>query len=320
MITDKDVIQNLNFMCRTYDGINKLIVSTKNRLQSLNPEAIVKLNDIIQSMESQKGKVSRRIEKELDFWPIWSEWMKGVPGIGSAIGGNLIILYYYRFMPICKDCGTVLEKKDKTFWCSKCEKSVKGEGNLHHKIEIKDFPMISSWWHYLGMHNAEHCPVCRRALTRVKKNAEGQEWLCQITKGQNGKKQGCGRMFKQSEVIYLKPKRQTGVQSDLSTPGRQIGYQIGQSFQYKTANTGHLYRDYYDHRKRLRLKTHPDLTDGHRNNMALNETIKMFLSHFWQVARTLDGLSVTEPYIVAKDPVHKTIAPFYQQNILDEAA
>jgi len=219
MITDRDQIQNLNFMCRTYDGINKLIVSTKNRLQSLNPEATVKLNDIVQGMESQKGKVSRRIAKELEFWPIWSEWMKNVPGVGPAIGGNLIILYYYRFMPQCKDCETVLEKKEKTFWCPTCEKSVKGEGNLSHKIEIKDFPMISSWWHYMGRHVIE------------------------------------GKV----------PKRAKGVVSDWSTPGRQIGFQIGQSF--IKMKSDHLYRAFYDNRRVLREKTHPEATKLHKMNM-----------------------------------------------------
>jgi len=272
MITDKDQIGNLNFMCRTYDGINKLIVSTKNRLQSLNPEAIVKLNDIVQGMESQKGKVSRRIGKELEFYPVWNDWMVNVPGIGPAIAGNLIILYYYRFMPCCKDCGTVLEKKENTFWCSQCEKSVKGEGNLNHKIEIKDFPMISSWWHYMGRHVVD------------------------------------GNV----------PKRAKGVVSDWSTPGRQVGFQIGQSF--IKMKPDHLYRAYYDTRHRLRDKTHPEATKMHKMNMCLNETIKLFLSHFWQVARTLDGLPLTDPYIVAKDPIHKIILPFYWEEELRKAA
>jgi len=272
MIIDPEQIGYLNFLCRTYDGVNKLIVSTKNRLQSIAPEIDMKTNDIIQGMESQKGKISRLIGKQLDFWPIWSEWMKNVPGIGPSIGGHLIQLYYYRFMPQCKDCETVLEKKEKTFWCPVCEKSVKGEGNLKHKIEIKDFSMISSWWHYMGRHVVD------------------------------------GNV----------PKRAKGIVSDWSTPGRQIGFQVGQSFIKMPGD--HLYRAYYDRRRTLREKTHPEATKMHKMNMSLNETIKMFLSHFWQVARTLDGLPVTVPYIVGKDPVHKVIEPFYWDQELDKAA
>ncbi|MDY7037206.1 MAG: hypothetical protein SV375_13705 [Thermodesulfobacteriota bacterium] len=272
MITDQDQVQYLNFLCRTYDGVNKLIVATKTRIQNLNPEAPVQLNDIVQGMESQKGKISRQITKQLDFWPIWSEWMKGVPGVGSTIAGHLILLYYYRFTPQCQDCGAALEKKNKTFWCPICDKGVKGDGNLKYKIELKDFPMVSSWWHYMGRH------------------------------------------VKDGKV----PKRAKGIVSDWSTPGRQIGYQIGQSF--IKMKSDHLYRAYYDKRRVLRDKTHPDASKMHKMNMCLNETIKMFLSHFWQVARTLDGLPTVVPYIIGKDPVHKVIKPFYWEGDLREAA
>lgn len=276
MITDKDQIGYLNFLCRTYDGINKLIVSTKNRIQSLAPEVNMKTNDVIQAMESQKGKISRRVGKELDFWPIWSEWMKQVPGIGPAIGGNLILLYYYRFMPICPKCATKLKKKDKTFWCDTCEKSVKGEGNLQHKIEIKDFPMISSWWHYMGRHCDE-----------------------------NG----------------VMPKRAKGVISDWSNTGRQIGFQIGDQFNRQSPD--HSYKAYLLKRKARHLKKNDQRdkpwTTGHIHNAGRNEAVKMFLSHFWQVARGLDGLSITVPYIVAKDPVHKIIEPFYWHEFKEAA-
>ena len=263
MITDQDQIKYLNFMCRTYEGMTKLITSTKLRIQSLSPEIDAKKDDIIREMESQKGKLSRRVKKEMEFWPIWSEWLDHVPGIGPAIGGNLILLYYYRFTPACQNCDTPLEKKDGTFWCAKCEKSVKGEGNLNHRLELKNFPKISSWWHYMGRHVVD------------------------------------GKV----------PKRQKGAVCDWSTPGRQIGFQIGQSFLKK--GPGHKYRAFYDSRRKLREKTHPDATKMHRMNMALNETIKLFLSHFWQVARTIDELPVTEPYIKAKDQVHNIIEPYY---------
>lgn len=41
---------------------------------------------------------------------------------------------------------------DKGFVCSRCSKKAKGEGLVQYRIEEKDFPNISSWWHYLGMH------------------------------------------------------------------------------------------------------------------------------------------------------------------------
>ena len=302
MITDKDQVAYFNFLCKTYDGLTRVITATKNRIQSLNPEMNADnywiLNGMVenkpgtsikyQGLESIKGQVSRRIEKELGFWPVWSNWMEHIPGIGPFIAGNLILKYYYAFIPVCKDCGTVLEKKDKTFWCSECQKSVKGEGNLQHKLTIKDFPMISSWWHYMGRHNVAHCPTCRKILT-------------------NNTCPKCGKIIE--NPIYLMPKRQSGTQSDWSTPGRTLGFMIREAFNMFSED--HFYKSYQVKEKAKYAKRHPDWTKGHCHNVAWNNTVKLFLSHFWQVARTLDGLSVTEPYIVAKDPVHKIIPPFY---------
>ena len=49
------IIRELNYLCRTYDGLNKLIVSTKNRLQALNPDADPKTNPIISGESLQKN-------------------------------------------------------------------------------------------------------------------------------------------------------------------------------------------------------------------------------------------------------------------------
>lgn len=265
MFMNEEVIRHLNFLCRTYDGVVKLSVQTQNRLHSLNPDYLVKSEELIKEMDSRRGKIARRIEKELEHWDIWNHYLLNVPGIGPAIGGKLILLYYYRMQPACKECGSSLERKEGTFYCEQCDKSVKGEGNLVYAIQIRDFPMISSWWHFMGRHVVD------------------------------------GKV----------PKRAKGVVCDWSTPGRQVGYQIGQSF--IKAGPDHLYRQFYDQRRALREKTHPDESKLHKMNMALNETVKMFLSHFWQVARTIEGLPLTEPYIVAKDPIHKLIPPYYWQ-------
>ena len=290
MITGKEQVSYLNFLCKTYDGLNRVITATKNRLQSLNPEMNADNFWILkgmtenkqgtsiryQGLENIKGQIVRRIEKELEFWPIWSEWMKQVPGIGAYIGGNLILKYYYAFIPICGECGAELEKTEGTFFCKNCEKSVKGEGNLHHKLRIKDFPMISSWWHYMGRH----------------------------------------------VVDGVVPKRKAGVVSDWSTPGRQIGFQIGDQFNRQSED--HPYKMFMLSRKQRHEKKNADRekpwSKGHIHNAAKNEAVKLFLSHFWQVARTLDELPVTEPYIVAKDPIHKVIPPYYWDGKMTKAA
>jgi len=195
---DDQVIENLKFLCRTADGITKFITATKLRLHAIDhPENLDSVlngytrgETSYQGVTHIKGKLLRDISRELEFFPVWTEWAKNVPGIGPVIAGNLILLYYYKFTPICQDCGgglikTPTENGDRqTFICESCGKKAKGEGVLSHKIELKDFAKISSWWHYLGMHVVD------------------------------GKK----------------PKRQKGVVSDWNSKGRLIGYQIGAQF------------------------------------------------------------------------------------------
>jgi len=271
------IAKELNSLIKDYDGLTNLIQKTKNRWSSQNPNIDYKFCDLLygtedkkgqqktQGLEQIKGRQVRKLEKYLKNFPIYTDWLKNFDGIGPSIGAGLIRLYYFRFTPICK-CGEELIKKDKTFWCSRCNKSVKGDGMVDHKVELKDFPTISSWWHYMGRHN----------------NGEGKM-----------------------------PKRQAGVQSDWSQTGRKLGFFIKESFNKQKSN--HKYKMYAEKRKRYRENTHPEATKGHRHNMAWNETVKLFLSHFWQVAHEIEGLPMTERYdqkFLGHDPEHN-IPPYY---------
>ncbi len=266
----QEFIQVFNFDVKAYDGITKLIVQTKQRLLSSNLDKVVGLDKTVIELTKIKDRIGRGIGRNLESFPVWNEWLKGVPGIGPWIGGKLMMLYYYRFVPVCTKCETVLEKRkgknegDKgTYFCTTCDKSVKGEGNLRFTVETKDFSRISSWWHYMGRHVED------------------------------------GKV----------PKRKSGMQVDWSTEGRTLGFHIADQFVKGT--NGNLYRALYDEKRRKREKTHPDATKAHKYNMARNEAVKIFLAHFWTVARTLDGLSVTEPYAMSLGGSHNYIAPFY---------
>jgi len=295
-----EAVTELNYLVRSYEGLTKLIAATLTRLQSkgltkeeagkdpfLKGEHIIKSSQTTQykGLNSVKTQLTSRIEKELQWWPIWSEWMVNIPGIGPAIASQLIMLYYYRFIPVCTDCKGNLIKKavaDKktgkeinTLFCEVCQKSVKGEGNLQHRIELKDFPRISSWWHYLGRHVVD------------------------------------GEM----------PKRRKGVQVDWSTKGRTVGYQISEQFNRPPKTCPYrifLLRQKGKHLKKNDTREKP-WTKVHIHNAARNEVAKLFLSHFWQVARELDGLPVTEPY-VGKHLGHDIIPPYYWNEKLEKAA
>lgn len=261
IVKDQITIEYLNYLTRTYEAVTKTIVATKNRLVHLNPGAESKNDDIVVGLEKIKGQLSRRIAKQLEYWPIWSVWMKHVPGCGPTIASNLIMFYYYRFTPVCKKCGGELIKND-GLTCGDCGEKAKSDGVLQYKIGMKHFPKVSSWWHYMGV----HCDDSGR-----------------------------------------KPKLKKGTKIDWNSKARATAFQIGESFIKGKSK----YREFFDARKAKREQTHPDASKAHRNNMARNETAKLFLSHFIQVAKKLDGEEFTKPYVNTVMGHTNVIEPFY---------
>ena len=106
-----------------------------------------------------------------------------------------------------------------------------------------------------------------------------------------------------------KQKKSKGAAANWSHRGRMISYLIGE--QFVKCQKDHPYKKFYLDRKKRREKTHPDASKIYRHNMARRETAKLFLSHFWQVARTIDGKEVTEPYAGARLRHTNIIKPFF---------
>lgn len=271
-------IAYLNYLIRTYKSLTDMIAATKNRLQSLPGDHPVKFDRIIhgeekeEGLETIKGRIARLIGKELPNWPVYDQWMKNVPGIGPIIAAELIMLYYYKYTPVCKNCVTVLEKIEGGMWCPECQESAKGQGTFDLQLGTKDFSNISKWWAYMG-----------RDI-----------------------KDGAMR------------KRKKGTQANWSAPGRKLGFMIGESFNKQKAD--HLYKSVLLSEKAKYEKKYPEKTKGHRHNMAKNNTIKLFLAHFWTVARTLDGKEVTAPYAMTIMGHTGYISPFYFNGAVEKAA
>ncbi len=270
MIENTEIVQYLNYLVKTYDGVTKLIASTRQRLLSLpgidkdeECENLLKGEGKAEGLLTVKGRIIRATEKELLQWDIWEQWLKHVPGIGPAIAARLIILYYYKFVPICKDCDRTLERNDGGLVCTECGKEAKAGGLLKHKVGFRDFPTISKWWAFMGRHT----------------------------------------------VDGIMPKRAKGKQSNWSTVGRTIGFHIGDQFNRQPDDSP--YKAFMLEQKRKQAKKHPEWSKGHAHNAAKNEAVKLFLAHFWTVARVLEGKSVSEPYAGVIMGHTNIIKPFY---------
>lgn len=153
-----EIASELNYAIKNYQALTKMIVQTMQRAYAygIDPtdEPMIhgtknKKGEVKSlGLEALKGQAARRIEKVMKDFPIWTDWLENVPGIGPAIGGQLIALYYFKSIPLCQKCGADLED----FKCPVCKEEAKGQGVLKFRIELRDFPTISSWWHFMGRH------------------------------------------------------------------------------------------------------------------------------------------------------------------------
>jgi len=261
----------LRMRVKDYEELTKVIAQKKQRLASFygmdeaKPEfdVLLKGERGMEGLETLKGRTSRGIERELRNIEVWSLWLEKVPGIGPAIAGGLVLLYYSRNVPICQKCGGDLEKIDGGMKCKSCGAEAKKDGLLKYREELRDFTNISKWWAFMGRHT----------------------------------------------VDGVMPKRKAGAMSNWSTKGRTLGYQIGDQFNRQADD--HPYKAFMLERKRKHSLKHPDWTKGHIHNAAKNEAVKLFLAHFWVVAREIDELPVTDPYAGAIMGHTGIIRPFY---------
>ena len=264
----------LNCQARSYEDLVKTRVKRSNRLGSLplHPENDPENDDIIMALGPIENWTKREIAKLLPIWPLWDRYLEKIPGIGPILGARLILLYYYRWVPICSKCGGDLQKVEQTFKCEVCGHKVKGDGVLKHRGEIRDFPTISKLWAF------------------------------------------CGRAVEEDGRLQ---RRKKDTQSRHSTRAKTVSFLVADEF--KRMKPDHPYRQFYLSRKLKREQTHPDASKGHRDNMAINETAKLFLAHLWVVARTLDGLPISKPYAhtLMVPPHTHYIEPFYWDGVVE---
>jgi hypothetical protein len=274
----------MHYLCKTYDTIVDSMKKTSQRLQAIDPnmqelkgkeaEDYLKMQPEYAALLTSKGNLSRRVAKELEYWPIYALWLKHIPGMGPFLASNFILMYYYKHVPICKKCDADL---DDDFKCTECGKGSSGGGLLKTRIVRRDFPNISKFHKFMGRH-------------------------CDET----------GNM----------PKRQKGVKVDWSTKGRTLCYHWGELVNRQKAE--HLYKEYMLKQKRKHAKKNSqrekEWTLGHIHNAGKHEMSRLFLSHFWHVARTIEGLSTSGPYIEIIGGHTGIIPPYYWDEVAFLAA
>lgn len=260
------LIKTLQYELRTMADLKKMSAKTQQRAQSFNiygdgvkgdklKKADPMLGGVVEDSKQIKGLISligtqtRSVEKLLLNWPLYSEWLVNVPGVGGMIAGELIFSWYYKNVAICHACGADLVEFD----CPDCGVHASGAGNLKFRHEMRDFPNLAKWYKFTGMHVA----------------------------------------FDEEKDKWVKPKRKTGTKVDWTPRLRTMLYQFGQMLMRQNGSTP--YSAYYLEQK-AKHSSRTDITKGHIHSLALNNAGRLFLSHFFSIARTLDNKPVPLPY------------------------
>lgn len=315
-IPGKEIASHLKYLVKSYDDITDRIEAWNKREIALGlahkdekgkiihgPNSLVKkitrkritaglhcphcnaaypddVDTLIPGLSDIQRRAVQDIEFYLPLYDIHEKWLKQVPGIGSTLSAKLILLYYYKFIPICKDCGGDLiysdtreqvrdgeekeSEKAAKMVCSKCGKKSKGDGIFSYRLVYRNFPTIAKWWKFIGY----------------------------------GVDPTTGRL----------PKKVKGDKINWSPSGRQTCWLIGDQF---NRQTGSPYRTVLDERRKTIEEKHDDWPKNHQFSAAKMQTTKLFLAHFWTVARTLDGLPVSLPYAMTILGHTHYVKPFF---------
>jgi len=106
------------------------------------------------------------------------------------------------------------------------------------------------------------------------------------------------------------PRRRRGQKINWNPKLRVLCWKIGESFVKMRGGGG--YRDLYE-KHREQYETREDLKKepkGRRYAMAKRKTVKLFLSHLWEVWRRLEGLPIRRTYVEEKLGHKDIIEPF----------
>ena len=138
----------------------------------------------------------------------------------------------------------------------------------------------------MGMHTVEYCPKCKKYLNKG-------ATVCPT----------CG-----TAMYRIKPKRQKGMKMNWNGDGRKLCWLIANQFRKQK---GSKYVEFMKMKHSEFEKMHSDWTKLRLYNSVNNVVGRLFLAHFYEVMRKIEGKPVSEPY-VQKFMGHTNITkPFY---------
>lgn len=192
---------------------------------------------------------------------------------------DMLVRYRDRFEILEKEVDKDITEIAKSVPIIQEMTEVKGVGfilaaKLVAMIDINRCNSVSALWRFSGFGVVPFCPKCEVYLdVQIEKCPE------------------CG-----VKVIHKAERLHKGEKAHYNTRLKTYCWQVGTSF----LKQGAPYRDVYD-KAREHYDKREDWSDLRRHRAAMRKMIKMFLQHFWLRWRTLEGLPISDPYIIGKN-------------------
>lgn len=200
--------------------------------------------------------------------PIWGYWLKHIIGIGEKFTAQLIYLITGK-----KHTEECQEKRDKYFAKKKPgEKRARTITCDCPVMEIERFHSVSALWKYAGMNTESYCRDCKKYL--------------------DDKVESCTHCGS-TNIGRQAPRRRRGQKITWNPKLRSVCHNIEKSF--VRARTSQ-YRPYYDEYKDYYNRKDPHLSAGHRDARAKRKTVKLFLSHLFEMWYRMKGLKPPKTY------------------------
>ena len=272
-------LEKLRFLVESYYDIQDVRISVSNRTYQLDEKEV----DHKVEKETTKGKISeshtdalkdieasvkKQIETVLDELPIWTEFMKYIRGVGPTLAGGII---GYMYKPIDEKCDAA-----PTHETCNCGKS------------IERFDNISKLHAYAGQHVINGKAPRRKRGEKSNWNSKFRTHLWKI-----------GQSFMRSDELksfyrdlYTKEKIKLGFIK--TTNGWDMPKEVRE--QWITKGVGQTNKIKEKLEKGQEISNESDAVKGHLDARVRRKVTKLFLAHVWTKWRTLEGLSVTDPY------------------------
>lgn len=225
---------------------------------------------ILGPLQELEKHSERQLKSSVNFHPLWGYWLKHIGGVGQKFTAQLI--YLIKGKVHTEECQ---KKRDKYY-------SKKKPGETRAKVFLCDCPVkdierfhsVSALWKYAGLNTERYCKDCDKTVAE-------EDVFCPHCDSAN--------------LWGRAPKRRRGQRITWNPKLKMVCYNIGKSFVRVRSSQ---YRAYYDEYKAFYNAKYPERSKGHRDAMARRKTVKLFLSHLFEMWYRLKGLTPPKPYVI----------------------